>query len=80
MMEIQLLSSSKSETPFSVIIPCDQCSDSFEDEYQLQTHVIQAHVRSKRNGRTFSYALNPKRAKTKLLKGAKRKHLEVEIK
>ena len=40
----------------------------------------QTHVKGKRNGRLFSYALNPKRAKAKLLKGAKRQNLDVEIK
>ena len=35
----------------------------------------------KRNGREFNYVVNDKRAKAKLLKGAKRrKNLEVEVK
>ena len=39
------------------------------------------HVQNKRNGRILNYALNEKRTKTKLLKGAKRlKPLDVEIK
>ena len=32
------------------------------------------------NGRSFEYTLNKKRAKAKLLKGANRRHLEVELK
>ena len=60
---------------------CDECSITLEDSPQLQIHMMNNHVSNKRNGRVLPYIQNEKRAKAKLLKGAKRmKNLDVEIK
>ena len=81
MKELQVSSSNQSLATVSLELNCDQCSIDCEEECQLETHIVKKYDQSKRNGRAFGYALNAKRAKTKLLKGAKReKHLDVEIK
>ena len=52
-----------------------------EEEIDLKSHMMNELVLGKRNGRTFKYELNERRAKSKLLKGAKRtNHLDIEIK
>ena len=57
---------------------CVECDNQFED---LEIHMMSNHVTNRRNGRAFSYNLNEKRAKGKLLKGAMRlDHLNVEVK
>ena len=74
-----LLSENLSDRQFSLENTCDECDVSFKEVNQLQTHKKDSHVDS--NGRVFSYKLNEKKAKAKLLKGAKRKKpLDVEIK
>ena len=81
MKTIELLSNNRSETSISLNNPCEECNIDFEEENQLQNHMMDNHVKMKRNGRAFGYVLNEKKAKSKLLKGAKRaKHLDVEIK
>ena len=73
--------SNSDEQDFSVSdnINCNVCSSTFQEVNQLNEHMV-GHKR-KRNTRTFSYDLNEKKAKVKLLKGAKReKHLDVEVK
>ena len=42
--------------------------------------IMNKDIKEEENGRVFNYALNKKRAKSKLLKGAKRTNLDVELK
>ena len=51
--------------------------------YQSEMSIIEVmnnDVKEVDNGRVFNYAINKKRAKSKLLKGAKRSNLDVELK
>ena len=79
MNSIEMLSNS--ETQMSRKVACDECNFELENSDKLLEHIKNTHVQGRRNGRAFSYVLNEKRAKAKLLKGAKReKNLNVEIK
>ena len=76
---IECSSSDQQDFSVSDSINCNMCSSTFQEVNQLNEHMVE-HKR-KRNTRTFSYDLNEKKARVKLLKGAKRaKNLDVEIK
>ena len=56
---------------------CNVCEMSFQKENELQDHMKNHEGK----GRTFSYDMNEKKAKKKLLKGSRRnKHLDIEEK
>ena len=82
MMKIECSTSNQEEFSVSEIRNCAVCDATFEEESLLTEHMMN-HKQMKRKTRTraFNYELNEKKAKMKLLKGAKReKHLDVEIK
>ena len=59
---------------------CVVCEATFEEENELKDHMMK-HKKVNRKARTFSYDMNEKKAKLKLLKGANRKtDLNIEIK
>ena len=77
MKAIQQTNTNQCETPVSLKNPCDLS----EEKSQFLTHESKIFAPARRNGREFSYTLNTKRAKAKLLKGAQRRnHLDVEVK
>ena len=79
MKNIECSSSDQQDFSVSDNINCNMCSSTFQEVNQLNEHMVE-HKR-KRNTRTFSYDLNEKKARVKLLKGAKRaKNLDVEVK
>ena len=79
MKNIECSSSNQKDFSVSENINCNVCSRTFEEENELKDHMIEH--KGKRRTRAFSYDLNEKKAKMKLLKGAKRvKHLDVELK
>ena len=59
--------------------PCNQCKVSFDEEPKLRSHFVENHGPKKRNGETLGYVLNEKKAKSKLLKGAKPSGCRSEI-
>ena len=80
MMKIECTTSNQGEFSVSDNRNCTVCHATFEEEGQVEEHMMK-NKRMKRKTRAFSYELNEKRAKNKLLKGAKReKHLDVETK
>ena len=80
MMKIECSTSNQEEFAVSENSNCTVCHATFEEVSQLKEHMMK-HKQMKRKTRAFNYELNEKKAKMKLLKGAKReKHLDVEIK
>ena len=81
MKSLEMSTNNHSENQVSTNFTCNVCEACFIEENDLKSHMMKEHILGKRNGRTFKYDLNGKRAKSKLLKGAKRtNHLEIEIK
>ena len=79
MMEIELSTNNPVEAMNKNA--CIECTVDFEEISQLKTHIMKYHKDNKRNGRAFNYVLNDKKAKAKLLRGAKRTNpLVVEVK
>ena len=60
---------------------CDACDENFKSEAGFKEHILTTVHRGPSDGtRNFKYRLTAKTAKSNLIKGALRKHIEIQYK
>ena len=60
---------------------CIECDEEFASETDFKDHILTTlHSGPSKSTRNFKYRVTDKTARTNLMKGAKRKHLGIEIK
>ena len=66
---------------YNGVTQCNECDINFKSEYHLENHIKSSqHLINTGINRKFSYKLNQKTTKTKLLKGALKSPLLKELK